>query len=619
MNADASVENNNQKPDQKFPSTLILLIIGAILLIAAIILYPEARSRMEEQSSAKLLELSLTPEAESIEVTNPETSTPIPIISPIPDPSPTALIVGYPSQFGTLVLSIREGTDIHLFAYQPFLEKTDESKLTALPLTRITSGNQQDITPSINPAGTKIAFSSNRNGFWDLYIFDLLTTEIIQLTDTRAYDGNPTWSPDGQWLAYESYHINNLDIFIQDIDQTQGPIPLTNHPAADFSPSWSGQGRKISFITTRNGIQEVWYADLDSTENDKAVRVKNLPGVSVNHPTWTTDGRYLSWSIVTEEGNHSLVTWDSNQPEKNPVLTGTGDWPLWAGTGELLYALQETPFDTYLTAYPGIDNNFQVMMPAVKMPGHVTGFSWAEGIILPTPLDAASEVNPTPIWNPAPQQDEDQEIIKKDLIQLRNLSAPYPRFNQDAINSFKALRQETSTLSGWDFLSTLENAYVPLTEHVDRGVTQNWLYTGRGFLVNDLPRLANWMIVVREDFGSQTFWRLYIRANKQDGSQGLPLHSFAWDINARYSGSNMNYENGGALSVDITEGYWIDFTELAAVFGWERFPALSYWQYTESAARYQYFAFKQGLSLQSALLELYSPQSAQSITGSANP
>ncbi len=311
MNADTSVENDNQQPDQKFPSTLILLIIGAILLITAIILYPEARSKMEEQSSEMLLEFSLTPEVESTEVTNPETSTPIPNITQIPDPSPTPLIVGYPSQFGTLVLSIREGTDIHLFTYQPFLDNTDDGTLTALPMTRITSGNQQDITPSINPAGTKIAFSSNRNGFWDLYIFDLVTAEIKQLTDTRAYDGNPTWSPDGQWLAYESYQINNLDIIIQDIDQIQGPIPLTNHPAADFSPSWSGQGRKISFITARNGIQEVWYADLDSPEIDKAVRVKNLPGVSVDHPTWTADGKYLSWSIVTEEGNHSLVTWDS--------------------------------------------------------------------------------------------------------------------------------------------------------------------------------------------------------------------------------------------------------------------------------------------------------------------
>jgi TolB protein len=154
---------------------------------------------------------------------------------------------------------------------------------------------------------------------------------------------------------------------------------------------------------------------------------------------------------------------------------------------------------------------------------------------------------------------------------------------------------------------------------MDPGVNQNWLYTGRGLSVNDIPRLANWMIVVREDYGTQTFWRLYIRTNVQNGSQGLPLHNYFWDFNARYSGSNLDYENGGAISNSIPEGYWIDFTELAAAFGWERFPAQSHWQYSESAARYQYFAFRQGLSLQSALLELYSPQAIQTLTNSANP
>ncbi len=619
MNTDASAVNNNQKPDRRFPPYLILLAIGAILLISAIILYPAAQRRMEEHPSPEPSAAGLTPEADSVQLSTTETSSPLASITPIPNPSSTPVIIEFPSQFGTLVLSIREGTDIHLFAYQPFLENIEEGTYSALPLTRITSGNQQDITPAISPDGTKIAFSSNREGFWDLYILDLISGETRKFTDTRAYDGNPTWSPDGRWLAYESYHINNLDIFIQDIDQTQGPIPLTNHPAADYAPNWSGQGRRISYISTRNGVQEVWYADLDSTENDKSVQVRGLPGLSVKHPTWTADGRYLTWAIVTEEGNHSLVTWDSDQPNLDPILAGTGDWPLWAGTGEVLYTLIETPYDTYLTAYPGLEHDLQVMMPAVKLPGPVAGFSWAEGISLLTPADPAAQIDPTPLWNPAILQDENSEIIKKDLFQLQNLNAPYPKLNQDAVSSFTSLRQETRDLAGWDFLSTLENVYLPLTEPVNPGVNQNWLYAGRGLSVNDIPRLANWLIVVREDYGSQTFWRIYIRSNVQNGSQGLPLHSYFWDFNARFSGSNLSYENGGAISKSIPEGYWIDFTELAAAFGWERFPAQSHWQYSESAARYQYFAFKQGLSLRSALLELYSPQAIQPFTNSANP
>lgn len=597
---------------------MILLAIGAILVISAVILYPAAQRRMEEHPSPDPSTAGLTPEADSVQISITETSSPLASITPISDPSSTPVIFEFPSQFGALVLSIREGTDIHLFAYQPFLENIEEGTYNALPLTRITSGNQQDITPAISPDSTKIAFSSNREGFWDLYILDLISGETRKFTDTRTYDGNPTWSPDGQWLAYESYNINNLDIYIQDINQTQGPIPLTNHPAADYAPNWSGQGRRISYISTRNGVQEVWYADLDSVEKEKSVRVRNLPGVSVKHPTWTTDGRYLTWSIVTEEGNHSLVTWDADRPNLDPILAGTGDWPLWAGTGEVLYALIETPYDTFLTAYPGLKYDLQVMMPAVKLPGPVAGFSWAKGILLPTPADAA-QINPTPLWNPALLQDENSKIIKKDLFQLQDLNAPYPQLNQDAVSSFTSLRQETRDLSGWDFLSTLENVYLPLTEPIDLGVNQNWLYTGRGLSVNDIPRLANWLIMVREDYGTQTFWRLYIRANVQNGSQGLPLQNYFWDFNARYSSSNLNYENGGAISNSIPEGYWIDFTQLAAAFGWERFPAQSHWQYSESAARYQYFAFRQGLSLRSALLELYSPQAIQTLTSSPNP
>ncbi len=606
--------NSNQNPEDAsrpgYLSYLLLIVIGIILVITAVIFYPDARAQIESD------------QVEALRSTPTETITPIATNAPLPTVEAETIsldLLAYPSQFGSLILSIREGKDIHLFAYQPFLEDWSGIGYAALPLTRITSGPYHDITPAVSPDGSLVAFSSNRNGPWDIFILNLTSGEIQQFTDTYAYDGHPTWSPDGQWLAYESYQVNNLEILLQDINKTSGAIPLTNHPGADFEPNWSQQGRLISFVSTRSGSQEVWYADLDSPEIDKAAPVANLVGISANHPIWSPDGRYLTWSIVTEEGNHSLITWDSNDPERDPVITGNGDWPLWSGNGEILYTVLKNPYDTYLTAYPGFEDSSQVMMPAVKMPGHVEGISWsaANAFIYQSNLDPVPE--PTPLWVPAEGSAAEQAEERMDLIQLRNLVAPNPQFNQDAVGSFSSLRQAVRDSTGWDFLSTLENAFVPINEPLTPGVSLEWLFTGRGITIDDIPRMANWLILVKEEYRDQTYWRVYIRTNNQQGLYGKPLHDFNWSFNARYSGNNYQYENGGARSQHVQEGYWVDFTALADAYGWKRFPAESIWQFSESASRYQYFAFTQDMSLQTALLQLYSEADIQQLDLSANP
>ena len=602
------ISEDNSRPG--YLSYLILAVIGIILIITAVIFYPDARAQIENNRAAANLPTATATSSPTA------TSAPIPTLQ-VPAANPDLL--AYPSQFGSLILSIREGRDIHLFAYQPFLEDWSGIGFAGLPLTRITSGPYQDITPSVNPDGTKVAFASNRNGPWDIYILDLNSGEILQFTDTFAYDGNPTWSPDGQWLAYESYQVNNLEILIQDINKTSGAIPLTNHPGADYAPNWSAQGRWISFVSTRGGLQEVWYADLDSNEVDKAVQVKNLPGLSIKHPVWSPDGRYLVWSIITDDGSHSLVVWDSQDPGRDPVIAGSGDWPLYSGDGEILYTVLQENHGTYLTAYPGLNASSQVMLPAVKLPGPVEGISWSasHAFLYQSNLDAGPD--PTPLWDPAEGSAAELSAESKDLIQLRNLSAPNPRFNEDAVASFSSLRQAVRDASGWDFLATLENAYVPIDAPLTPGVSLEWLFTGRGIITDDIPRKANWLIVVKEEYRSQTYWRVYIRANNQQGLQGKPLHDYGWDFDARYSGSNTHYENGGAASHNIRDGYWIDFTALAEAYGWNRFPAEPFWQFSETASRYQYFAFTQEMSIQTALLQLYSQNDIQDLELSANP
>lgn len=613
--ADVEKDTNQGKQTSKFSSYLILLIIGALLITGAVLLYPLARKNLEAQRAFATQSVTPTFENPSPTETQLLDSTGEDTSITVPEPE----LFAYPNQFGTLVLSIREGVDSHLFAYQPFLEDWSGSGFSGLPLTRLTSGSHQDITPDVSKDGRWIAFSSNRNGPWDIYILDLQTGEIQQFTDTEAYDANPSWSPDGQWLVYESYQINNLELIIQNVNNSTGPIPLTKNPAADFAPDWSPKGRWISFISDRSGQAEVYYANLDSPQEDKAVQISSLSGQRVQNPSWSGDGRYLTWGLVTSEGNHNLVSWDSQQPTRDPAFVGTGDLPIWGKGTELLYAVIEHPHQTYLTAYPGYQNEPQVMLPAIKLPGPVEGISWIEGNTYSffTNLDPGPE--PTPIWEALSETSENPGTSPKRTIELRNLTAPSPSFSEDAIKSFSALRAAVLEAAGWDFLSTLENAYVPLDESLSPGVSLEWLYSGRGLMLNDIPRLADWLVLVREDYGYQTYWRVYIKAYNQQGNQGRPLSNHTWDLTARYSGNNDAYEKGGAYSSTIPQGYWVDFTALAEAHGWTRFPAQPDWLVSEKSARHQYFAYTQGLDLETALLELYSSEEIENLTRSVFP
>jgi hypothetical protein len=89
-----------------------------------------------------------------------------------------------------VIFSYEEDGYAHLFTYVP----------DQMPLTRITYGDWDDITPTPSPNGEKIAFASNRGGFWDLYLLDLSSGDVTQLTDTlnmrahrRGRLTDPTW------------------------------------------------------------------------------------------------------------------------------------------------------------------------------------------------------------------------------------------------------------------------------------------------------------------------------------------------------------------------------------------------------------------------------------------
>jgi len=525
----------------------------------------------------------------------------IPTVSPTIDVSSTPTTtptLSVDEQDNVMIFSAEENGYAHLFAFTP----------GKMGFTRLTSGEWSDIAPAISPNGKSLAFASNRGGYWDIYTLDLQSGQVSQLTNTPEYDSSPSWSPDGAFIAYETYRNGSLDIAILSLSNPgQKPIILTDEPASDHSPAWAPNGRQIAFISDRSGNADVWLADLNKTDN-RFTDLSNTSQAAESNPVWSSDGLHLAWaSDPWNNDNYGIYVWDANRPNQAATWVGDGNMPAWNPTSNEIASGVEVPNQQLLIAYTLSGN--ALLLPVV-LPGHLQGLLWQK-LSLPDPLpriyQQAAAQTPEVLGAPLVTPVSGVPANRWYVVPIQNVQAPYPQLHALVAASFVALRHRLVGEVGWDALASLENAYVPLTTALDPGLGEDWLYTGRAFAINSLMVNAGWMTVTREDIGAQTYWRLFLRAQNQDGSQGQPIENPPWDLNARYDLNPSTYEAGGSYS-SVPPGYWIDLTSIALAYGWERLPALPNWRNYYAGGRFTEFALTGGLDWYSAMIQLYPPE-----------
>jgi|GEM_PF-1585933 hypothetical protein len=127
--------------------------------------------------------------------------------------------------------------------------------------------------PVRGPSAPRIAFTTNRDNNYEIYVMNLDGSGLINLTNHPANDGRAgpgevgraVWSPDGRRLAFVSFRDNNWEIYVMNDDGTN-PVNITNHPGADKNPSWSPDGNRIAFISERDGDEEIYVMNTDGTD-----------------------------------------------------------------------------------------------------------------------------------------------------------------------------------------------------------------------------------------------------------------------------------------------------------------------------------------------------------------
>lgn len=190
-----------------------------------------------------------------------------------------------------LVTSTREGT-ADIFAF----DRASTDRFVA-----VTSGAGDDIGAAYSPDGSRIAFGSNRDGNFEIYVADADGGNPTRVTSTPANETEPAWTPDGQRLAYQSDASGAPQIWTMNADGT-GQQALTEGPA-NMEPAVSPDGSTIAFSTIRDGNYEIYLMGIDGTNQH------NLTTSSSAHervPAWIDAG---TLAYVREERSGRSATW----------------------------------------------------------------------------------------------------------------------------------------------------------------------------------------------------------------------------------------------------------------------------------------------------------------------
>jgi Tol biopolymer transport system component len=178
-------------------------------------------------------------------------------------------------------------------------------------VTRLTDPSVRNAHPSWAPDGARIAFSGDAACFRDIYVMNRDGSSPVPLTSCEGVNRFPAWSPDGQHIAFASDRdavcsdICGDDIYVMSTDGSD-VRRLTDNPGEDWLPAWSPDGSKIVFSSDRDGTYPALDIYVMNADGSGLVRLTYDAAFNIT-PAWSPDGTKIAFSSDRDGYNEIYV------------------------------------------------------------------------------------------------------------------------------------------------------------------------------------------------------------------------------------------------------------------------------------------------------------------------
>ena len=151
------------------------------------------------------------------------------------------------------------------------------------------------------PETPKIAFTSSRDGNRDIYLMNPDGTQQVKITNHRAIDSMPAWSPTGEQILFSSDRDKeklHWDIYLMDADGSN--VRAVFAKSADRSQAeWSPDGKQIAYTRREPSGMFIYIGTIDGKHEEK-VAIGSCP-------TWSPDGTEIAFVSGAAERRHISI------------------------------------------------------------------------------------------------------------------------------------------------------------------------------------------------------------------------------------------------------------------------------------------------------------------------
>lgn len=186
-------------------------------------------------------------------------------------------------------------------------------------------------TPSWSPDGESIAFTSYRNGTGDLYLYTFDGSSARRIV-TGGVNTAPGWAPGSRYLVFTRSVEGNSDLYRFDT-ATSDAQRLTTRGSIETSASYSPTGQQIIFTSDRVGYPQLYIMDASGGTGERA----GFSHGYCDSPSWSPTGDRIAY-CARVDGDFHIFVMNSDGTDIRQVTTrgSMNEDPVWSPTGRHL-------------------------------------------------------------------------------------------------------------------------------------------------------------------------------------------------------------------------------------------------------------------------------------------